>query len=228
VFVTGSSDDQAVTVAYNATSGKQLWVSRYHVPAFGFEETEPVMVSDGTTVFMTGTSHTKKASDTATVAYKAANGKQLWIRHYLSSASNVFLASSVAVSPTGTTVFMTRTTVGSKHGDDFTTVAYSAATGRPLWTRYAHGSEAKSIAVNPHGTVVYVTGYGYSKAGFTTVAYNAATGRQLWIGYYYSHALNGDGATLVLSSPTGTAVFVTGLSVRAGGAYQYTTVAYRS
>jgi outer membrane protein assembly factor BamB len=223
VFVTGSSDDQAATVAYNAGSGKQLWVSRHRVPAFGFEETGPVLVSQGTTVFVTWTSHTRKASDTATVAYKAATGKQLWARHYRSSATNVFYGSSLAISPTGTTVFMTRTTSGSgSNGDDFTTVAYRAATGKQAWTRHFHGFEANSIAVNPHGTVVYVAGSGYSKASFTTVAYNAATGKQLWVGRYYG------GATSVLASPTGTAVFATGGSVTADGGIQYTTVAYRS
>ena len=109
----------------------------------------------GTTVFVTGTS----AFTFATVAYNAANGKQLWTRRFRGaqeSDAKVFLA----VSPAGNTVFISRTANG-----EYTTVAYSAATGKQRWASRHAGYEAHSQAVGPRGTAVYVTGYGRSRTG---------------------------------------------------------------
>jgi DNA-binding beta-propeller fold protein YncE len=68
VFVTGWSDGvdtgyDYATVAYNATTGAQLWVSRYNGPAYGggvdaSDSAFSVAVSPGgNTVFVTGQKH---------------------------------------------------------------------------------------------------------------------------------------------------------------------------
>jgi outer membrane protein assembly factor BamB len=223
VFVTGtilSRTDASIyaTVAYNAATGKQLWATRYHV-GISFNGGQSVAVSpDGATVFTAGTSN---SSDFATIAYQAATGKQLWISHYRGPGRETDLALSMAVSPAGSTIFVTGVGNGSMNGDNYVTVAYNAATGKQLWTHHSHGNQAQSIAVNPHGTAVYVTGDGSGHAGFLTFAYNAATGKQLWTRGYGTAGK--DGADLIVASPDGTAVFVTG---SAGG--EHLTIAYRS
>ena len=162
----------------------------------------------GTAVFVAGNTSDRKTGDFVTIAYNAATGRQLWTDRYHGAGKGFAIDSSMALSPAGTTVFVTGSSSGSKNGDDFATVAYSAATGKRLWVSRYHGYEAQSVAVNPHGTAVYVTGYGYRDAGYATVAYSAATGRQLWA-RGYGHAAN-SGADVLAASPNGTTVFVTG------------------
>ena len=181
VFVTGHSQGTAsvgfATVAYNAATGAQLWVSRYGNSA----ATSLAVSPDGRTVFVTGTSGGGTAY--TTVAYDAATGARLWARHYPGGG-----AWSEAISPDGSMVFVTGNSQGTT-SNDFATIAYSAATGKQLWvSRYdgpVHGEDvAFAVAASPDGKMVFVTGAsggGASGASdFATIAYDAATGAQLW------------------------------------------------
>ena len=193
----------------------------------------------GTRVFVTGTSQgARSGQDYATVAYNAATGARLWAQRYNGPANGGDQASSLAVSPGGTRVFVTGTSQGARSGQDYATVAYSAATGARLWIRRYNGpvnggDSASSVAVSPGGTRVFVTG-GSQGAGsafaldYATVAYSAATGARLWVQRYNGPANSIDLATSLAVSPGGTRVFVTGMSVggRATG-FDYATVAYR-
>src|SRR5262249_259356 len=88
IYVTGASVASAAapppdyaTVAYDAATGAQLWVSRYNGPTSGFDRAFKVAVSpDGAAVYVTGWSDGGATSfDYATVAYNAATGAQLWV-----------------------------------------------------------------------------------------------------------------------------------------------------
>ena len=240
VFVTGSSvgttsfEDYA-TVGYNAATGAQLWVSRYNGPDNGEDEASSVAVSpDGKTVFVTGYSYGTTAGevDYATVAYNAATGAQLWVERYISPALQGF-ATSVAVSPGGTAVFVTGYSGSQTTGGyDYATVAYSTVTGAQLWVKRYNGPAGDDFAhaMTVSGNTVYVTGSsigtndGYD---YATVAYSATTGAQLWAKRYNGAALGSRGANSVAASPDGKTVFVTGSSYAGSTTdYDYATVAY--
>jgi len=116
VFVTGGSRGRAAgddydyaTVAYSAATGRRLWVSRYNRPEppstqLGDTASAVAVSPGGGRVFVTGSSWGGRAAgiDYATVAYSAATGRQLWV-----SRHNKGFAHVMAVSPDGTTVFVT-------------------------------------------------------------------------------------------------------------------------
>ncbi len=232
VFVTGASQGTTsgldyATVAYSAATGAQLWVKRYNGPGNGNDAASSVAVSPGgATVYVTGTSYGGAATgdDYATVAYKTSTGARLWAARYNGPGNSFDSASSVAVSPGGSRVFVTGASQGTTSGPDYATVAYSAATGARLWvTRYngpANGDDAaRSVAVSPSGSTVYVTGSSYP--GSVTLAYSAATGAQLWLARHNDMLL-----AAVAVSPGGSRVYVTGLT--GPFHYDYATVAYRA
>jgi len=240
VFVTGfspgvgSGADDA-TVAYAATDGAQKWVRRYNGPANGNDWGCCVAVSpDAARVFVTGPSAgSHSADDYATIAYDAATGQQLWVRRYNGRAGSNDRPASLAVSPDGSKVFVTGTSVGRTSGTDYATVAYTATTGSQLWVNRYNGpadrnEHASRIAVSPGGRFVFVTGYsrGGRSIDYATVAYAAATGKPRWIRRYDGPANADDFAHSVAVGADGHVVYVTGASRGTRTGADYATVAY--
>jgi outer membrane protein assembly factor BamB len=110
-------------------------------------------------VFVTGGIRGRKTGyEYATIAYNSATGKRLWVRLYNGAGGGDDVAYSMAVSPTGTSVFVT-----GASGSDYATIAYSAATGRQLWAKLYStagntAEEAGQTAVSVARNIVYVTG----------------------------------------------------------------------
>jgi WD40 repeat protein len=220
VFVTGAStgatsSSDYLTVAYNAATGERLWTARYRGPGNGLDGATSVAVSpDGATVFVTGTSDGESGlEDYATVAYRVADGTQLWAARYKGPGDGNF-AAAVSVARDGTKVFVTG---GSFYNGDtkssMATVAYRASDGAQLWVARLNGpagNTGASAIVSPGGNRVFVTGEVQSKqitAEYGTVAYNATTGALLWARRYA-----GQGATSIAVSPDLAKVYVTGES----------------
>jgi DNA-binding beta-propeller fold protein YncE len=239
-YVTGHVVTDYATIAYDAATGHQLWVTQYGGPnkTGGADATSVAVSPDGATVFVTGYSFGSGTNeDYATIAYSAATGHQVWVKRYNGPGNSVDEAASLAVSPDGATVFVTGYSTGKGSDSDYATVAYSAATGQQLWVSRYNGpanyyDEATKVAVSPSGGTVFVTGYSYgavssSGADYATVAYNAATGQKLWLSRYDGPAHSTDQASAVAVSPDGKTVFVTGESDTApGSGFDYATVAY--
>ncbi len=240
VFVTGQSPGPGsgadyVTIAYDAATGSQLWLSRYNGPANGSDIPSALAVSpDGSRIFVTGESQGTQATteDYATVAYDAATGAQLWASRYNGPASRADDARSLAVAPHSGTVYVTGTSTGVGTHSDYATVAYNTATGAQRWVRRYNAPRRKydravSVAVGPGGHAVYVTGT--SGRAFATVAYDAATGAPQWVSRFTGGAGNNDRAFSLAVSPSGGMVYVTGFALnRFSGDMDIATVAYRA
>jgi hypothetical protein len=154
VFITGISTstpgvDDAFTVAYDRSSGAQLWASRYNFPGYNDNIGRSLAESsDGTTVYMAGSSATLSTSDYLTVAYDETSGSQRWARRYNNMAgAGVDAVSGSAIAPDGSALFITGKfgyIDAAVTGDvgDFGTVRYDL--GVPLLTsvvsRKVHGS----------------------------------------------------------------------------------------
>jgi len=246
VFVTGWSSGAGpggiATVAYSAATGAFQWAALYQAPR-GEDVSSMAVSPDGNTVFITGTRFRGGSeSDYLTVAYRAATGAQLWVRRYRGDSSGFNGAASVAVSPSGRTVFVTGASNRGRKGNsnsDYATVAYRAATGARLWvSRYngpASGDDsAAAVVPSTDGRTVFVTGSSAQRPGhlrngdYATVAYRAATGARVWVRRYNGPGNRDDDAAAVVPSPDGTAVFVTGTSAGVHSHDDWATVAYRA
>jgi hypothetical protein len=244
VFVTGQSTGATsgydyATVAYNAVTGAQRWVSRHKGPGNLADIATAVAVGPrGRTVFVTGQSTGATAGyDYATVAYNAVTGARRWARRYNGPGNSADIATAVAVGPAGRAVFVTGQSHGATSSYDYATVAYRAATGARRWVSRYNGYRsgydiANAVAVGPGGRTVFVTGYSAGGTGdplpldYATVAYRAATGARRWVSRYNGPFRTNDAATSVAVSPRGGAVFVTGVSGRSGRFADYATIGY--
>ena len=149
-----------------------------------------------------------------------SSGDQLWVSTLNDPADNTDQANAVAVSPDGSKVFVTGYSSGSTGIYDYTTAAYDAVTGSPLWVqRYdgpGHGYDtAKAVAVSADGSKVFVTGGSDGIGGYediATIAYDAGTGSKLWLARYDGSSHKNDWGLSIAASPDGSKVFVAGYS----------------
>jgi sugar lactone lactonase YvrE len=239
VYVTGRGysptslyDD--LTVAYNATTGTQLWAKRYNGPANGNDFANAVAVApDGKFVYVTGGSRVGTSSDTpvhaATVAYNAVTGAQRWAARSRGSG----MGGSLAVTPNGRSVIVAGPGIGIGP-NAYSAVVYNAATGAAAWTRRVLELtccsilSSQTLAVSPDSSTVYLTG---APAGnccnYGTVAYAVATGTRLWQSNYNGPGKKYDKAIGLVLSPDGSTLYVTGQSdlKNSGG---FATIAYRT
>ena len=239
VFVTGVSEEDYATIAYRSSTGARVWKQRYDGPGSGADHAEDLAVTpDGTTVIVTGASTGATGRlDYATVAYDAMDGTRRWIRRYDGPGTGDHgsdCATSLAVSPDGTTVFVTGSSAGPMTHADHATIAYDATTGDRIWVQRFDGARgvndgANAIAVSPDGTAVFVTGFTddskFYGRNYATFAYDASTGEERWATLFDSGTGSepGDFATSVAVSPDGGSVFVTGSTTD-----EYATLAYEA
>jgi hypothetical protein len=105
VFVTGSSFGSGfdyATVAYDSSTGDQLWVARYKGSDGGDDSAAALAVSpDGSAVFVTGFVVGRHGRDYATVAYDATTGAEIWVKRYDGSGHGDDAAVDIGVSPDG-------------------------------------------------------------------------------------------------------------------------------
>jgi DNA-binding beta-propeller fold protein YncE len=216
--------------------GTTLWTARYEAPANYQLQAAGLGVSpDGSTVFVTGSASSGGSPDQhiVTVAYNAATGARIWVaRYYVPGGSSD--AASLAVSPDGSTVFVTGGAGATSGAGGYVTMAYNAATGATLWVRRydppGDDGAAHAVVVSPDGSRVFVTGgigaESTDLTNFVTVAYDAATGTSLWVQHYVGPGDAGGGAVAAGMSPDGSILFVAGVADYSDGQTQFATLAY--
>jgi WD40 repeat protein len=218
VFVTGDDGSNYGTVAYDASTGHQMWVSEYDYPGWsGYDFATSLAVSpDGHTVYVTGGSNAKRGYAYATIAYDASIGATLWVARYRGSGNDGGYARAIAVSPNRRAIFVTgQMNVGCCAPQMYVTVAYNATNGQRLWVETYHDeigtgyNIAAAIAVSPDSQRVFVTGYD------ATIAYDADKGGRLWLdrSRFGGDASSGDSIAV---SPDGNSVFIVGNGLQGG------------
>ena len=239
VYVTGKSRGAFVTIAYNASTGAQLWARSY---AANGPATAITVSPDGSTVFITGdgTNTTGgKPFDYATVAYNALTGAQLWSATFNGTANLNEYARAITVTPDGSQVIMTgySETVYDQgvvpSDSEYVTIAYQAATGAQQWVNHFDPGpsldQASSMAMSPDGSFVAVTGttggFNTTKPQSGTVAYDTVTGAQRWVAQYSNPQSTSDTAAGVAVAPDATKVYVTGTTSSSSNS-DYDTVAF--
>jgi len=207
--------------AWAGTSGGgvQRWAASYldGAPAFS---TATAVSPDGSTVFVTGTTAFGPSGRFATLAYDDSTGAQKWVANFPGSSSPEWgRGNAIAVSPDGSTVFVTGSSSCSRCGaasfDGYSTLAYDASTGARLWVaRYASDGHPYSLAVSPDGTKLFVNGQDAGGTASATVAYDTSSGQQLW-------AVPGDNGPVYWGgglsvSPDSSTVYVAGTAQASG------------
>jgi sugar lactone lactonase YvrE len=243
VYVTGYSGAQGrydyVTIAYNALTGAQRWLSRYNGRAGGNDQGRAVAVSpDGRTVYVTGRSQGRQSRyDIATIAYSAATGAPKWVGRFNGPANLDDFGTGLAVAPGGRAAYVTGGVGAPGRQLGFVTIAYKSSSGKALWTSRTKGwsiinDVGSSVGVTPDGRTVVVANYTAgttTRTAYATTAYNASTGTARWSRRYAGPAGNNDNLPAALGiSPDGSTAYVTGTSDSLTSGRDYATVAYRT
>ena len=241
LYVTGASRGKGskrdfATVAYDASTGKQLWAARYDgVRRQGDASVSLVVSPDGRTVFVSGQSHIPYGPQTlatriifATVAYDAETGEQLWVRKLDPSGAANLLYKSL-LTPDGRTLLVTGWGKGGGHGEVVETAAYDAQTGQVRWVTLDPGA-ALTAVLSSDGRTLFVAGETRRAPhpGLLAAAIDVTTGKQLWSAT--AELPGGYGVAWdVALGPDGRSLYATGQGPRhAEGCYvdDYATVAF--
>ena len=191
-----------------AAPGNISWVSRFTELGSGGDSAQMVLVApDGAAVYVTRYAFNGGESgyDYATVALDASTGSVLWSDGY-DGLGGYDSGCCSALSPDGSSLYVTGASRTPGRGLGWATVAYDAATGARRWVarlnRPTRAQEVPhSIQVGSDGRI-FVTGR--ISEDFRTVVYDTE-GRRLWASRYRSWE-----SQAIVVAPDGRRVFVTG------------------
>jgi hypothetical protein len=149
-------------------------------------------------------------TDIMTFAFRAATGKQLWLRRDDARGGET-PADQLAVAPSGRTVIITGQRNGGGTGA-YALAAYNASTGATRWSTAGvlHTSVTAGLVVDPSGNTVYAASDSYDPRNpgtppvWSLVAYSVTDGSTQWTsthsgGSAASLAISGDGSRLFIT-----------------------------
>ena len=229
VVVTGQSRGEGksltdwATVAFDATTGEELWDVVYDGPDDRGGAGDALAVTADGTVVVTGDNGSATAqADWVTIGYAVATGEELWADRLDGGIGGTDVPRAIALSPDGGSAVITGNSWGEGTHSDYLTAAYDTATGELRWTARrdgsAHGLDiAADASFSPSGDHVVVTGRSNETetgTDFATVAYAVATGEQVWSALYDAggSADVANGVAVATGPGSQTRVVVTGQS----------------
>lgn len=235
VFTTGwSTVDSArfnsdiATIAYDATTGAELWIDPFDGSGSGWDHPNDAAVSpSGDALYVVGgTRGASTGRDFVLIAYEPATGERRWVFTYDGPSERRSLDSGqgIAIAPDGRTVFVTGYsadgfTASGSYNTDYATIAVDAATGGELWVARHNGigggrDYAFEVGVAGGGDVVVVTGWdaghGELSNDAVTIGYDALTGQERWIARYDGPGGSSDATYDLAVSPDGSKIYVAG------------------
>ncbi len=204
VFVTGQGSSSTTydyaTLAYDASTGTQLWLRTYSGPGNAGDVAYALAISpDGGLVIVTGSSYAGGTnSPMTTVAYDASNGDQRWVANP-SVPSGDYTGQSMGTSPDSALVFVS----GWGQSSGVLTVAFDSGTGSQHWlSRTTSLIGRTALKVSPDGATVYVAADAVDSLGIG--AYAASDGTQEWLntsnpGGFRGMDLSRDGSSVAVT-----------------------------
>src|SRR5262249_53186258 len=143
------------TVAYDAATGAQTWVTRYNSGGNSNTAVAIAVTPDGSRVLVTGNSWGVSRGD-ATVAYDGTTGSQLWVARYDGPGQSYDDAWDLALSPDGSAAYVTGDSTGIGTDYAYATLSYDTTTGAQQWVSRYDGpntavDEAFSVRPSPDG-----------------------------------------------------------------------------
>ena len=225
VFVTGYSTVAEggyggwATIAYSASTGKQLWVALVATPNYSNFAWAIAVAPDGSNVYVTGiVKGSATTCEIGTVAYDAATGAALWARVYAGAGPTYGCQPpvNVLVSPGSNRVYVATPTLESTlNGETFTILAYSS-TGRRLWVAHSppdvEVDKLTGAAIAPDGSKIFLTGQGglpNSGLDFLTMAFGTRHGALQWMTYYSTP--DADYPSAIAVTPDSSRLYVVGI-----------------
>jgi outer membrane protein assembly factor BamB len=114
------------TVAYEAQTGRTVWMRTFNGPTYGSEdESGAVTIAPGSNVVVVAGNSAEGSNLNATTVAYDAGGATLWARAYDGPGHGIDASGSVATSPDGSAAFVSGSTTGVNGFSDILTIAYS-------------------------------------------------------------------------------------------------------
>jgi hypothetical protein len=180
VYVGGVQDqtlEGSLTVAYDATSGEELWASSHGEPGELSEVSAIAVHPDGTAVFVTGRSGKRsRVTDVLTLALNPDDGAQMWATTFagpteedpgpFTSVVDLDAASDIALSPSGDQAYVSGWTYTGSNRSSYLLLAYDTTGEGAGDLRWASTEEwdgasanfARTVVVSPDGEQLYLVG----------------------------------------------------------------------
>lgn len=232
------TDEDAITIAYDAVTGEIEWKASYDYEG-GSEQGIALAVDPiRERVFVVGLGKGDQSDfDVAlkAIAYDSESGELLWDYQY-DGGGSFDAALALAVAPDGSRLFVAGQSSYSPANYRWITVGVNASDGTEAWQATHRGEtegfqSAYSIATDPNGERVYVTGSQTSSVtdldtDIATIAYDSETGAIAWSDVYGVPTYNYEWPHEIVVAPDGAEVYVVAISARTATNGDFTTLAY--
>jgi len=234
VYVSGTeitlgSDEDYLTVKYDASTGAELW-SAFHDQANQDDRVAGLAVDDSGNVFVSGTSFASEQWSYLTIKYDS-DGFQKWVNTYSNDSRYMYNARSMDIDNVGN-IYITGRSYLEQTKWDYTTVKLNAQ-GETQWASVYNGpanenDTALMINADSAGNV-YVTGVSSAaetNEDYTTIKYDS-NGTEIWVGRQ-------DNPDHLKEYPRGQIIdkrgniYLTGYSKTANTRNDYNTIKYSS